>query len=185
MRLERGIAFTFPVITICWIQIGNGIMTPKRESSFFYLEEHEASSELSLEIKTRNNAIDLSGSSYVEIANLDIFGAGITSDALTQHCLIENVKGFYVEPGINLSGKHNEINSCEFAYSPKALVNITGSNNKVVNSYIHDGNYTGTWDQLLNTSGSGHLISHNTVARAGGGCIGPGGKKYALSVQQC
>ncbi|WP_084724332.1 carbohydrate binding domain-containing protein [Zobellia galactanivorans] len=155
---------------------GEWYYDPQKGKLFFYLEEHEASSELSLEIKTRNNAIDLSGSSYVEIANLDIFGAGITSDALTQHCLIENVKGFYVEPGINLSGKHNEINSCEFAYSPKALVNITGSNNKVVNSYIHDGNYTGTWDQLLNTSGSGHLISHNTVARAGGGCIGPGGK---------
>ncbi|MDN5215533.1 right-handed parallel beta-helix repeat-containing protein [Fulvivirgaceae bacterium BMA12] len=134
-----------------------------------------------VEIKVRDYAIDLSGRSNIVISGLEIFGAGITSDSLTSRCIIRKVNAYHVDPGIFVNGTANEVNSGEFAFCAKGIMQIDGKRHRIVNNYIHDGNYTGTWDQLLSTDGWGHLVSHNTVSGSGGGCIGPGGKNMRFS----
>jgi hypothetical protein len=132
--------------------------------------------EQNISVKSRDYAIDISKVSHVDILGIEIFGAGIKTDNATTFCTIKNVKGYHVDPGVFINGSHNEVNSCEFAYSKKGVLNVSGTSNRIINNYIHDGNYTGAWGEILNTKGYGHLVSHNTVTRSGGGCIGPGGR---------
>ena len=154
-----------------------------KEKELYLYSEIDAS-EREIESKARNFAIDLSACSFIEFSGFEIFGAGIQSDDKTHHCLIKRVKGLYVDPGIHINGSSNEVKNCEFAYCMGNIVSVGGISNRIINNYVHDGNFTGTWDQILSTSGTGHLVSHNTVSRAGGGCISPGGKNMRFEYNE-
>ncbi|PGO54967.1 carbohydrate-binding cenc domain protein, partial [Bacillus cereus] len=69
--------------------------------------------------------------------------------------------------GLILNGSYNELRNSELAYSSGSLVTVQGSNNNVINSYIHDGGYVPGWEGLVNLKGVNSLISHNTVSDAG------------------
>jgi hypothetical protein len=61
------------------------------------------------------------------------------------------------------------IRNCEIAYSSGNCVALFGSDCLVVNNYIHDGNYMGTYAAPL-AFGRGardNVVSHNTITRSG------------------
>ncbi|WP_139958299.1 right-handed parallel beta-helix repeat-containing protein [Flavicella sediminum] len=151
-------------------------LNEKTNMLYMFSDSKVSLAKQNISVKSRDYAIDLSKVSYIDITGIQIFGGGIKSDSETTFCTIKNIKGFYVDPGVLISGEQNEVNGCEFAYSKKGILNVEGKSNRIINNYIHDGNYTGDWGEIVNTKGSGHLISHNTVSRSGGGCIGPGGR---------
>ncbi|MDO7172515.1 right-handed parallel beta-helix repeat-containing protein [Mariniflexile sp. AS56] len=151
-------------------------LNEKTNTLYMFSNEEIPLQEQNISVKVRDYAIDISNVSYVDISGIEIFGAGVKTDSATTFCIIKQVKGYYVDPGISIAGSYNEVNNCEFAYSKKGILNVSGNSNRIINNYIHDGNYTGDWGEILNTTGYGHLVSHNTVARSGGGSIGPGGR---------
>jgi hypothetical protein len=128
------------------------------------------------QLKQREYAIDLSDLSWIEIHDIDIIGGGILMNENTADCIISSIEAKYVDPGIFINGHNIEIRNSEIANSFGGLVSIAGNSNRLINNYIHDGNFNGTWEQLVSVTGSNHLISHNTVEKAGGGCISPGGR---------
>ncbi|CAI6083108.1 fibronectin type III domain-containing protein [Cohnella sp. JJ-181] len=140
---------------------------------------------LTVEAKKRDLAFDLSGRSYVQLKGLQVFASTITTDDTSHHLLLQGLKGAYLSHsdltdwdlaytyqsnyGVLIKGHDNEVRDSEFAYSSAALVNVRGSNNKVVNNYLHDGNYqgNGTTHGLIQATGTGQLISYNTAHDAG------------------
>lgn len=128
-------------------------------------------------LKQREYAIDLSDLSWIEIHDIDIIGGGVLMNENTAHCIISAMEAKYVDPGIFINGHNIEIRNSEISNSFGGLVSIAGNSNRLINNYIHDGNFSGSWEQLVTVGGNNHLISHNTVEKAGGGCISPGGRK--------
>ncbi|MEK4351462.1 right-handed parallel beta-helix repeat-containing protein [Paenibacillus sp. FSL R5-0475] len=137
-------------------------------------------STLMVEAKRRNNAFDLSGKSYISVKGIQITASTIVTDNFTDHVTIQEIAAKYVSHhnlntsageqanlGIILNGSYNEIRDSEIAYSSGSLVTVKGTNNNIINSYIHDGGYVPNWEGLVNLQGANSLISHNTVSDAG------------------
>lgn len=139
-----------------------------------------------VEAKEYENAIDLSGCSYINIEGIDVRGATVATDEDSSHILLKDMHCEYVshdselvipdlqdnacaqdDLGILLKGTFIEVNSCEIAYSSGPLINVQGSDNKVVNCYIHDGNYIGTYSGHTKLSGRRQFISNNTMTESG------------------
>ncbi|THF73342.1 CBM96 family carbohydrate-binding protein [Cohnella fermenti] len=134
-----------------------------------------------VEAKARQVTMDFSGRAYIHVIGVHTKAGSIVTDDASNHILLQNMKMEYVsqqsenhsgrpdaiDKGIQLNGSDNEINSSEIAYSSSGLVLITGSNQSVVNSYLHDGDYAGTWGGLVTVQGQGHYIGYNTMERAG------------------
>ena len=66
-----------------------------------------------------------------------------------------------------IKGTFIEVNSCEFSNSSGPVINIQGSDNKLINCYIHDGNYIGTYAGHAKISGRRQFISNNTICESG------------------
>jgi len=130
-----------------------------------------------VELKARDYCIDLSDLSHIEISGLELFGGGILTNEQSSNCMLRELNGFHVDPGVFISGNGNELNSCELCFCKGMIVDLKGNNNRIINNYIHDGNYSGSWDQILSVHGFRNLISNNTISRAGGGCILVSGKE--------
>jgi hypothetical protein len=55
-------------------------------------------------------------------------------------------------------------------------VTLTGRRNRVVNCYIHDCDYFGTYNDSVMMEGAENLLSHCTIARAGRDCVKADGR---------
>ncbi|GAA3409941.1 DNRLRE domain-containing protein [Paenibacillus hodogayensis] len=140
-----------------------------------------AVSSLLVEAKKRLFGFDVSGKSYMVIEGVDLFAAGIKTSDTTHHVRIDGMKASYVSHntrnpqsnpaadnnGITLRGEANEIVNSELAYSSGSLLDVKGQNHRIVNNYLHDGNYAGTWNGLISAEGKGHYIAYNTLTRSG------------------
>ncbi|WP_284642013.1 CBM96 family carbohydrate-binding protein [Paenibacillus silviterrae] len=136
---------------------------------------------LLVEAKKRLYGLDLSGKSYIRMEGIDLFAASIKTDDETKYLLVDGMKASYISHnirnpqsnpnennnGITLRGEHNEIRNSELAYSSGSLLNVKGKHHKIVNNYIHDGNYAGTWNGLISAAGQEHYIGYNTLTRSG------------------
>ena len=69
--------------------------------------------------------------------------------------------------GIYVSGHDDTIRDCEIAYSAGDGVNLNGTNHRLINNWIHHTDYTGCYASTVRFYGSGHLISHNTINDTG------------------
>ncbi|WP_158560399.1 DUF7594 domain-containing protein [Paenibacillus contaminans] len=135
-----------------------------------------------VEAKKRDYAFDLSGRSYLDITGIDIFGASINTDVDTSHVTIRDMKAEYISHDnaagagypISIKGSDIEIRNSELAYSSSAILVVEGSDNRVINNYIHDGNYMATSNPMIYTKGNRLLVSHNTGTEAGRAVIGGG-----------
>ena len=65
--------------------------------------------------------------------------------------------------GVLLKGSFIEVNGCEISNSSGPVINIQGSDNRLINSYIHDGNYIGTYTGHSKISGRRQFVSNNTM----------------------
>ncbi|AXY11284.1 carbohydrate-binding cenc domain protein (plasmid) [Bacillus thuringiensis LM1212] len=133
-----------------------------------------------VEVKHRSTAIDLSGKYFITINGIQTNAATIVTDSSSNHIILNKIVAKYVSHnklntsaseqsnlGLILNGSYNELRNSELAYSSGSLVTVQGSNNNVINSYIHDGGYVPGWEGLVNLKGVNSLISHNTVSDAG------------------
>ena len=136
-----------------------------------------------VEVKRRMYAFDLRGRSHVELHGLHIHGSSIRTDKRSTNLVFDGLRAVYVyhshrarrrygsqkKTGIVLSGTGHVVRNCEIAYSSGTCLALDGRDYRIVNNYIHDGAYMGTYAAPVLFAGGtrGHLFSHNTVARAG------------------
>jgi hypothetical protein len=143
--------------------------------------------------KRRMKAIDLDGRSHVQVRGLQLFGATINAENC-EHCLIQGVRIFYPshtrggwtgyglnEPtGVRISGRNSVIRDSEIARSAGSGVELGGERNAVINCWIHDIDYMGSYECPIRTTGTAHLISHNTIHDAGRDCLQPRGQAHIV-----
>ncbi len=132
---------------------------------------------LGVEAKRRLYAIDLSGRSHLRISGLRLRAAGVRTDAKTSHVLLKGLRAEYVghsyerdvsrEASVLVKGSHIELQGCELAHASGSLVRFEGSDNRLVNCFIHDGGYGALWNGIVSLSGRRHLVSHNTIRDSG------------------
>ncbi|VGO15128.1 Keratan-sulfate endo-1,4-beta-galactosidase [Pontiella desulfatans] len=149
-----------------------------------------------VEVKKRLYGFDLSGRDFIRLEGLDFFATGINtsgeSDALEFDRL--TLKHIYhsnnAEKGANsqsstgllLYGTNHRLENSEIAYSSGTGVYLGGSGHWIVNNYIHDHDYIGSYASPLVLKGSDFVISHNTISRAGRQCINLG-EMYGSLIQ--
>jgi hypothetical protein len=146
-----------------------------------------------VEVKKRNYGFDLSSRSYINVTGINIFAAGIDTNSTSSNCSISGMTASYVmhgqEPGltnanqvggIRLNGTELTVKNSTIQYSSNLVVAIKGNNNKLINNNIFMGNYSGVWDALVQVTGSGNLISNNTISEAGRACVYIGGSNNQI-----
>lgn len=140
-----------------------------------------------VEIKRRQWAFDLRGMAHIHIRNVAIVGASLATDDKSEHHYIDGCRVFYpyhssraesqygsqVNTGIVLNGESHVVCNCEIAFTSGSGLVLAGRDCQVFNNYIHDCNYIGSYAApLVFARGcSGHVASHNTIARSGRSCI--------------
>ena len=139
-----------------------------------------------IEAKHRDKAVDFSGLSYITLSGVEIMGATLNlKDA--SHCVVEKVKASYIchgrggatinalpqGEGIVISGEDNLLRDSEIGWSAGSGVTIQGKHNRIVNCYIHDCDYFGSYNKPVGVEGEENLLSHCTIARAGRDCVQP------------
>ncbi len=132
---------------------------------------------LDIEAKRRLFTMDLSGRSHLRIMGLRFRAGGILTDARTSHVLLKGLKGEHVahsfaqdvseKAGVLIKGRHIEINGCDISGASGSIVRVEGSDNRLINNFIHDGNYQGGWHGAVSLSGRRHVVSHNTIRHSG------------------
>lgn len=130
-----------------------------------------------VEAKKRNTGIDLSDSSYIHIEGIDLRGTTILTNENSHHLMLKNMKCDHVgynssseeqeDLGFLIKGNHITIEGCEISNSSGPTINIQGSDNVLINSYVHDGNYLGTFAGHAKISGRRQFISNNTMCESG------------------
>lgn len=130
-----------------------------------------------IEAKRRLHAIDLSGRAHIHLVGLHFRAGGILTDDHSSHLELRRLKGEYVAhsyvrdtsstSGVLVHGDHHLVHSCELAYSSGSVLSMRGNDHRLINCYIHDGNYAGTWSGTVSLSGRRHLVSHNTIRHSG------------------
>ncbi len=149
-----------------------------------------------VEFKVRKHVYDLRDRQHVVIEGLELFGASIVTDDQSARLTLDGVRAFYVdhsnrateqygsqsETGMAFRGRGHVIRNCEIAYSSGNCIVLFGRDCKIVNNYIHDGNYMGTYAAPL-SFGRGardNIVSHNTITRSGRTTINTSGFYHSL-----
>jgi hypothetical protein len=150
-------------------------------------------------IKSRMLAMDLRGRSHIQMEGIDIFAATIETDAASSHlvfdrmvltypyfsCLADQKTGLgQTDKGLRLLGSHCVVRNSEIAYSSGTGVALFGENNQILNCYIHDHDFIGTYASCVQLGGKGNVISHSTLTRSGRSVIGYASMYQAL-IQYC
>lgn len=136
-----------------------------------------------VEVKRRACAFDLRGAENVVLRDLDIFAASVTTDDRSNSLVFDGLKILYphhssraehqygsqTRSGIILQGRGHTVKNCEIAYSSGNCITLSGKDCRIVNNYIHDGDYIGSYAAPLcfSRGGRGHVVSHNTIRRSG------------------
>ncbi len=132
----------------------------------------------SIRFRRRTQTIKLN-KNYIHIENLAVFGGSI--DITGNNNKLSKVSSFYGNhtlgvingfdsrrQSVLIKGNKNTIEQCEIAWGAGNGVYDQGDDNKVLNSYIHDFNYLGNYDCVLNTRGAKRgSYRNNTLTRSG------------------
>ncbi len=133
-------------------------------------------------IKARMEAFDLRGRSHIQISSLAVLGATIATDADTAFLELDRLRILYpyhslvaceetglsqTDKGVVVLGKHIRIANCEIAYSSGSGVVLFGEDNQLLNSYVHDTDYVGTYASCVQMKGTRNVVSHCTMTRSG------------------
>jgi len=116
---------------------------------------------------------------FIHIENLAVFGGSI--DMIGNNNRLYKVSSFYGNhtlgvinsfdsgrQSVLMTGNSNLIEKCEIAWGAGNGVYDKGDDNRVTNSFIHDFNYLGNYDCVLNTRGAKRgKYTYNTLTRSG------------------
>lgn len=137
-----------------------------------------------VKMRRRKLTFDLKGKNYIELRNMAVFGGSIEIQGSNN--TIYGVKNLYgsmtrgVVTGFRVnsqailinSGDNNTIEKCEVGYGSGSGIWDAGTNSKILNNYIHDFDYAGTYDAVLMVrNGSGATVKNNKIKRGGRDCI--------------
>lgn len=145
----------------------------------------------SIEIKKRLNAFELNNRSYLELRGLHIKGATLSMDNGSHHITMDglNIQYPYLSDrfltgllaivaqnrkGVVLDGDHHVFKNCELGWSSGSGVKLAGNNIHLINNYIHDCNFVGSFvaaPLALGSHTEGGVVSHNTITAAGRECM--------------
>ncbi len=130
-----------------------------------------------IEFKRRRDAIDLSARTHVRIVGLGFRAAGLRTNKATSDIVLRDLRGTHVahsyekdisgKAGVLIHGSRIDVANCEFGYSSGSVVDLRGSDNRLVNCYIHHGNYGAKWRGTLAAAGRRHVIAYNTIRHSG------------------
>ena len=138
-----------------------------------------------IQMRKRSITIDLTNKSFVHIENLAVFGGEIKMNSNSKNNKIYKVSSFYgnhtvgIQKGFSankqsvlLNGSDNIIEQCEIAFGAANGIKVAGTNNKILNSLIHDFNYIGSYDAPINARGGTNTqFTDNTIFRGGRDCV--------------
>ena len=138
-----------------------------------------------IQMRKRSITIDLTNRSFIHIENLAVFGGEIKMSNKSENNKIYKVSSFYgnhtvgIQKGFSankqsvlLNGSNNVIEQCEIAFGAANGIKVTGTNNKILNSLIHDFNYIGSYDAPINARGGKNTeFKGNTIFRGGRDCV--------------
>lgn len=147
--------------------------------------------------KSRMVGLDLRRRSHTQVEGIEIVGASILTDEDSDSLEFDRMKIFYpyfssraknssaqANEGIRLLGTNCTIRNSEIAYSSGTGVALFGENNRVMNCYIHDNDFIGTYASCVQLGGKGNVISHSTLTRSGRSLIDYAAMYQAL-IQNC
>ncbi|WP_010177621.1 T9SS type A sorting domain-containing protein [Aquimarina agarilytica] len=145
---------------------------------FVQIEGGGAPKQNTVRFRRRTQTIKLN-KNYIHVENLAVFGGSI--DISGNNNRLYKVSSFYGNhtlgvirgfdsgrQSVLMTGKRNKIEQCEIAWGGGNGVYDKGENNELLNSYVHDFNYLGNYDCVLNTRGAkSGKYRNNTLTRAG------------------
>ena len=127
--------------------------------------------------KRRLHAIDLSGREHIHIRGLHFRAAGILTDADSKALVLDRLDGRYVahsyvrdvsqQSGVLLRGERHVLRNSELSGSSGSILRVQGTGHRVVNNYLHTGNYGALWSGAVALAGRRHVVSHNTIRHSG------------------
>ncbi|MGJ8693189.1 MAG: right-handed parallel beta-helix repeat-containing protein [Thalassotalea sp.] len=135
-----------------------------------------------IQMRKRITTINLNSRNYIHIKNLAVFGGSIeiTNGASNNHIygitsLYGNntlgvVSGFAANSqSINIrGGSNNIIEKSEIGFGSGTGIYDSGNHTQIINSYIHDFNYLGNYDAIINARGGNNTkLLNNVITRAG------------------
>ncbi|MBN8215110.1 MAG: right-handed parallel beta-helix repeat-containing protein [Spirochaetes bacterium] len=139
---------------------------------------------LCVEAKRRIHVIRALGVSNLRIEGLAFRGGGILLDEKTRDITLKDLRGEYLGHSfvsdvsgtgtVALLGSGLRLESCELGYASGSLVTVRGSNNTVVNCFLHDADYAGKWGASVTLAGRRLVFAHNTVKDSGRDILGTG-----------
>jgi hypothetical protein len=134
-------------------------------------------------VKQRMNAIDVRDKAHVHFNGFDIVGATIESNSRSESIVFDRFRILYPyfsslarqpehdlsqsDKGVRFLGKHCKLLNSEVAYSSGTGVALLGKDNHVINCYIHDHDFIGTYASCVQLGGQENVISHSTLTRSG------------------
>ena len=132
---------------------------------------------LDIAVKRRLDAIDLSGRSHIRISGLEFRAAGIRTDKNSSDIVLRNLRGRWVahsykwdvsgKSGVLILGRRIELINCELSFSSGSVVDVKNRDNRIVNCYIHSGNYGAKWRGTLAIAGRRQVVAYNTIRHSG------------------
>jgi hypothetical protein len=130
-----------------------------------------------VEAKRRADCIDLRGRQHVTVDGIHFQAGGVKTDADTAGIRLAHCTGTWLghsyqrdlgdAAGVVIQGRDNAVEGCELAWSSGSLLRVSGHGHRIVNNYIHHGNYGAKWSGAVSLRGCRILFSHNTVRHSG------------------
>ncbi|GGZ63923.1 discoidin domain-containing protein [Streptomyces bluensis] len=146
--------------------------------------------------KHRLWGVDLSGSSYVTVRGLNLWGTSLRTGEDSTGVTVDRLRATYIsefstlpmppdsdlaippfeghivasrilDSGVQILGTGNTLKNSEISRSAGNGVLLRGTGNTVTNNYIHDVGWMGSYTPGIEINGNGHTITHNTVRRTG------------------
>ncbi|MBD3418477.1 MAG: carbohydrate-binding protein [Chitinivibrionales bacterium] len=143
--------------------------------------------------KKRYLIFDLTNKSNIHVKGIHLLGGSVTMKG-AHECLIEDCHFKYPSHfvyfdwrtvgadsdtldrsggrrGVYISGTGNTIRKCSIGFSAGCGVVLEGRGNLVEDCYIHDVNFSGTYEAGIRVGGYKNRVIRNTVCKSGRSCI--------------
>ncbi len=153
-----------------------------------------------VEVKMRSLAFDLRDRSHIELRDIELLAATVTTSDASHAIVLDGLRAKYVshhvtlpplpesermpgtdnarllsshahDTGIQLRGSGHVLRNSEIAYSSGNGVLLEGSGHEIYNNVVRDANYASSYAALIRANGSGHKIVRNTLSGAGRSAI--------------
>ncbi|MEK6794433.1 MAG: LamG-like jellyroll fold domain-containing protein [Spirochaetota bacterium] len=156
----------------------------KAKRLFFWPMHDNDPSSIIIEAKKRILAVRVNAS-FVRIEGIAVHAGGMLITEASSNVVLKRLTGTFLghsydrdvsgTGAVVMRGSNIALVDSEFSLASGSLVSVYGIDNKVINCFIHDGNYAGKWGGAVTLAGRRVIFAHNTVCDAGRDIISVGG----------